>query len=61
MNGWMWLSFGVVCCLVELATGSFYLLAVGLGLIEASTLAFLGMDLAWRIIVTGKQIGRAHV
>lgn len=49
MSGWMWLSVGLLCCLAEMMTGSFYLLAIGLGLMEASLIEFMGFGLTWQI------------
>ena len=47
---WAWWSFAVILVIMEMFSGTFYLLAVALGLLMAGGAAYLGF--AWSVQVT---------
>lgn len=47
---WFWFGIAALFLLVEMATGTFYLLLVALGFIASGTAAYAGLSLIWQII-----------
>ena len=47
----IWLGAAGVLVLVELLTGTFYLLMIAIGLIAGGIFALVGWDLAWQLII----------
>jgi membrane protein implicated in regulation of membrane protease activity len=50
---WVWFSVAALFLLLEMATGTFYLLLVALGLVASGTAAYAGLSLVWQIISGG--------
>lgn len=47
---WFWFGVAALFLLLEMATGTFYLLLVALGLAASGTAAYAGLSLVWQII-----------
>lgn len=47
---WFWFGVAALFLLFEMATGTFYLLLVALGLVASGTAAYAGLSLVWQII-----------
>lgn len=47
---WFWFGVAALFLLLEMATGTFYLLLVALGLVASGTAAYAGLSLVWQII-----------
>src|SRR3546814_7432295 len=47
---WFWFGVAALFLLLEMATGTFYLLLVALGLAESGTAASADLSLVWQII-----------
>jgi len=47
---WFWFGAAALSLLLEMATGTFYLLLVALGLAASGTAAYAGLSLVWQII-----------
>lgn len=47
---WLWFGAAALFLLMEMASGTFYLLLVALGLVASGTAEFLGLSLVWQII-----------
>lgn len=47
---WFWFGLAALFLLLEMATGTFYLLLVALGLAASGTAAYAGSSLSWQII-----------
>ncbi|MBB1592756.1 NfeD family protein [Achromobacter sp. UMC46] len=50
---WIWLGLAALALIGELATGTFYLLLVALGLAAAGVAAWLGAGLEWQLVACG--------
>lgn len=50
---WIWLGLAALALIGELATGTFYLLLVALGLAAAGASAWFGMGLEWQLVACG--------
>jgi len=50
---WIWLGLAALALIGELATGTFYLLLVALGLAAAGAAAWLGSGLEWQLVACG--------
>ncbi|AYD64361.1 NfeD family protein [Achromobacter sp. LC458] len=50
---WIWLGLAALALIGELATGTFYLLLVALGLAAAGAAAWLGTGLEWQLVACG--------
>ncbi|KAA0911492.1 NfeD family protein [Pusillimonas sp. ANT_WB101] len=46
---WVWFGVAALFLLLEMATGTFYLLLVALGLLASGTAAYAGLSLVWQI------------
>lgn len=59
----LWFIAGVVLIIVELLTGTMYLLVLGIGALVAAALAFFlpGVALLWQVIALGAGAGVALV
>ncbi|MGB6105150.1 MAG: NfeD family protein [Pusillimonas sp.] len=47
---WFWFGVAALFLLLEMATGTFYLLLVALGLVASGAAAYAGLSLVWQII-----------
>lgn len=47
---WFWFGIAALFLLMEMATGTFYLLLVALGLAASGTAAYANLSLTWQII-----------
>ncbi|NYT66285.1 NfeD family protein [Alcaligenaceae bacterium] len=47
---WLWFGAAALFLLMEMASGTFYLLLVALGLVASGTAEYLGLPLEWQII-----------
>lgn len=47
---WFWFGVAALFLLLEMATGTFYLLLVALGLVASGVAAYAGLSLVWQII-----------
>ncbi len=47
---WFWFGVAALFLLLEMATGTFYLLLVALGLVASGTAAYADLSLVWQII-----------
>lgn len=47
---WFWFGAAALFLLLEMATGTFYLLLIALGLMASGTAAYAGLSLVWQII-----------
>ncbi len=47
---WLWFGVAALFLLLEMATGTFYLLLVALGLVASGTAAYAGSTLVWQIV-----------
>ncbi|MBP6019815.1 MAG: NfeD family protein [Burkholderiaceae bacterium] len=47
---WLWFGVAALFLLMEMATGTFYLLLVALGLVASGTATYAGLSLVWQII-----------
>ncbi len=47
---WFWFGVAALFLLLEMITGTFYLLLVALGLAASGTAAYAGLSLVWQII-----------
>lgn len=47
---WIWFGVAALFLLLEMATGTFYLLLVALGLVASGMAAYAGVSLVWQII-----------
>ncbi|AEC19220.1 hypothetical protein PT7_0680 [Pusillimonas sp. T7-7] len=47
---WFWFGVAALFLLLEMATGTFYLLLVALGLVASGMAAYAGVSLVWQII-----------
>ncbi|AZS79284.1 MULTISPECIES: NfeD family protein [Achromobacter] len=50
---WIWLGLAALALIGELATGTFYLLLVALGLAAAGAAAWFGSGLEWQLVACG--------
>ncbi|MGY6273583.1 NfeD family protein [Achromobacter denitrificans] len=50
---WIWLGLAALALIGELATGTFYLLLVALGLAAGGVAAWLGAGLEWQLVGCG--------
>jgi membrane protein implicated in regulation of membrane protease activity len=55
---WWWIGAGLLVA-VELATGTFYLLMVSLGMAAAAVAAHLGMAITWQVVIAALVGGGA--
>ena len=46
---WFWFGVAALALLLEVATGTFYLLLIALGLVASGTAAYAGLSLVWQI------------
>lgn len=47
---WFWFGVAALFLLLEMATGTFYLLLVALGLVASGIAAYAGLPLVWQIV-----------
>lgn len=50
---WIWLGLAALALIGELATGTFYLLLVALGLASGGVAAWFGAGLEWQLVACG--------